>query len=66
MGFLWDLIQQSQLSERRSHAESLEMRIQSLEDELRETQRLLHEALKRVEAREARLDEDLNRDGRIG
>lgn len=63
MGLFWDLIQQSQISDARSRATSLEDRVRALEDDLRETQRLLHDALVRLENS---VGADLNRDGRIG
>ena len=63
MGLFWDLVQQSQLSDQRAHASSLEQRVQILEGELRRTQELLHSALERLEKH---VGEDLNRDGRIG
>jgi hypothetical protein len=63
MGLFWDLIQQSQISEARSRATSLEDRVRDLELELRETQRLLHEVIRRLETSTG---EDVNRDGRIG
>jgi hypothetical protein len=63
MGFLWDLIQQSQISDRETHAQALEERVERLETELGETRFLLHEALKCLEAR---LGEDLDGDSQIG
>ena len=63
MGFLWDLIQHSQIHEQGERTGSLESRVEILEGELNETRQLLAEALKRLEAR---LGEDLDRDGRVG
>ncbi|HVT45132.1 MAG TPA: hypothetical protein VMT00_12170 [Thermoanaerobaculia bacterium] len=63
MGFLWDLIQHSQIEEQRKRSGNLEARVAQLEEELRATRAIVHEALLRLEAR---LGEDLNRDGRIG
>ena len=63
MGLFWDLIQQSQISDAKRHVSSVDDRLSRLELELRETQLLLHEALKRLEAT---IGEDLNRDGRVG
>ena len=63
MGFLWDLVQHSQIQEQGERTGSLEARVKALESELDRTRQLLAEALSRIEAR---LDEDLNRDGRIG
>jgi hypothetical protein len=63
MGFLWDLIQQSQIHEHRKTAESLEQRVAALERELDETRSLLRTLLERLESR---LGEDLDEDGQIG
>ena len=63
MGFFWDLIQQSQISEQRERAGSLEQRIERLEDEVAQTRKLLRTLLERLERH---LDEDVNKDGRVG
>lgn len=63
MGLFWDLIQQSQISETRGRAESLEARVSELERQLRHTQRTLHEL---VMVLEKHFGQDLDRDGRIG
>lgn len=63
MGFLWDLVQHSQINERKRHAESLEDRIAWLESELDATQKLLVEMARRLEER---FDEDFDGDGRVG
>ena len=63
MSFLWDLIQQSQLSKNAQRTGGLEERVIMLEAQLAHTQRLLHETLMRLEQR---LGDDLNGDGRIG
>ena len=63
MGFLWDLIQQSQISEQRNKSNSLELRLERLERDIDETRRLLHTLLVRLEKQ---LGEDIDRDGRIG
>jgi hypothetical protein len=63
MGLFWDLIQQSQISQQRDHAGSLEMRVVQLERELAETWRIQNQLLLRLETR---LGEDLNSDGRVG
>ena len=63
MGFLWDLVQHSQINEGKKHAESLEERIAWLESELDATQKLLIEMARRLEER---FDEDFDGDGRIG
>jgi len=63
MGFLWDLVQQSQISSQQQRAATLEQRVAALETELRRTQELLHALVIRLEAQ---LGSDLNRDGKIG
>jgi hypothetical protein len=63
MGFLWDLIQHSQIEQQGKRAGDLETRVARLEDELSQTRRVLAEALTRLEKK---LGEDLDRNGRIG
>jgi uncharacterized protein involved in exopolysaccharide biosynthesis len=63
MGFLWDLVQHSQIQEQGERTGSLEGRVAALERELRETRELLAEALKRLESR---FGDDLDGDGRVG
>jgi chaperonin cofactor prefoldin len=63
MGLFWDLIQQNQISNQSSRADSLEQRVASLERQVDATNRLLRELLTRLEHR---LGEDIDRDGRIG
>ena len=63
MGFLWDLIQHSQIREQSDRTGTLESRVRQLEEELAETRRVLAQALTRIEKR---LDEDLNQDGKVG
>jgi hypothetical protein len=63
VGFLWDLIQHSQIQEQSDRTGTLESRIRKLEEELAETRRVLSQALTRIEQR---LDEDLDRDGKVG
>lgn len=63
MGFFWDLLQQSQISTHREHAENLELRVRWLENELNRTQTLLRELILRLENR---MGEDLDRDGCVG
>jgi hypothetical protein len=63
MGFLWDLIQHSQIQEQGDRTGSLESRVARLEGELSHTRQLLAEALKRLEAR---LGDDLDGDGEVG
>jgi hypothetical protein len=63
MGFLWDLIQQSQISSTQERHSSLEQRVAMLESELRRTQSVLHTLIERLEER---LQSDLDQDGRVG
>jgi phage shock protein A len=63
MGFLWDLIQHSQIQDQRRQSETLETRVRKLEDELQQTRQLLRTLLERLEAK---FDEDLDQDGRVG
>ena len=63
MGFLWDLIQHSQIQEQGERTGSLESRVRRLEGELSQTRQTLTEALKRLEAK---LDDDLDGDGKVG
>ena len=63
MGLFWDLIQQSQISEQRSRADTLENRVQYLEDELIKTRKLLY---KLVVLLEKEYGKDIDADGRVG
>ncbi len=63
MGIFWDLIQQSQISDQRSRAASLEERVQRLENDLANTQVTVHELLQLLETQ---LGEDLDGDGSVG
>lgn len=63
MGFIWDVIQQSQIGEAADRTQSLERRVELLEEQLRATNRALATV---VRALEARFGEDLNDDGRVG
>jgi hypothetical protein len=63
MGLFWDLIQQSQISEQRSHTESLSERVADLESELREMKRL---QLRLLQTLEQHFGRDLDGDGRVG
>ena len=63
MGLLWNLIQHSQISQAQGKADSLEKRVERLEDEVRRTNASLVELLK---ALEKRFGDDLDGDGRIG
>jgi hypothetical protein len=57
------LIQHSQIREQSDRTGTLESRVRALEEELAETRRVLSQALTRIEQR---LDEDLDRDGKVG
>lgn len=63
MGLFWDLMQQSQISEQRSRATSLEERVQYLENELARTQKTLHNL---VAVLEKEYGKDIDGDGRVG
>ncbi len=63
MGLFWDLMQQSQISEQRGRAESLEERVNQLENELVETRGLLY---KLVSILEKEYGKDIDGDGRVG
>lgn len=63
MGFLWDLIQHSQIRDQHRQSQSIEVRVRQLEDDLRQTQQLLKTLLERLETR---FGEDLDKDGRVG
>jgi hypothetical protein len=63
MGFLWDLIQHNQIQDQRRQADTLEARVRRLVEELLQTRQLLGTLLERLEAK---LGEDLDKDGRVG
>lgn len=63
MGLFWDLIQQSQIQDHKSKAETLEARVRNLEWELTNTRELLVKALKILEKQSGK---DINGDGQIG
>ncbi len=63
MGLFWDLIQQSQISDQRKKAGDLDTCVRLLEDELRRTQRTLHDLVMLLEQR---FGEDIDADGKIG
>lgn len=62
MGLFWNLIQQSQISDQRSRASTLEARVAYLESELHKTQELLMKTLKVLEEHSGK---DINGDGKI-
>jgi chaperonin cofactor prefoldin len=63
MGLFWDLIQQNQISNQSSRADSVERRVAELERQVDAMNRLLQEMLVRLEQR---LGDDIDRDGKIG
>ena len=63
MGLFWDLYQQSQISEHRDRAESLEARVDNLERENERLATLLREVIARLEKH---VGVDLDKDGRVG
>ena len=63
MGLFWDLYQQSQISEHRDRAESLEARVDNLERANERLATLLREVIGRLEKH---VGVDLDKDGRIG
>ncbi len=63
MGLFWDLYQQSQISQHREQAATLEARIQRLEGDVDNLAVLLREVIGRLERH---LGTDLDRDGRVG
>lgn len=63
MGLFWDLLQQSQISSQSHRADSLEQRVASLENDVRENRRLLQRLL---EVLENRFGQDIDGDGRVG
>ncbi len=63
MGLFWDLMQQSQISEQRDHASSLEQRVQHLESVLSQTQKTLRDLVVILEKEYGR---DIDGDGRVG
>lgn len=63
MGLFWNLIQQSQIQDHKSKAETLEARVRNLEWELAHTKELLIKTLKILEEQSGR---DIDGDGKIG
>ena len=63
MGLFWDLMHQSQISEQRGRADSLEGRVNQLENELYETRQLVY---KLVSVLEKEYGKDIDGDGRVG
>jgi len=63
MGLIWNLIQQSQISEQTNRTGTLEERITHLEKRLDTTKNILRRLL---ECLEPLVNEDIDGDGRIG
>ena len=63
MGFLWDLIQHSQIERQGQRTGSLESRVAALEAELHQTRQLLTQALERLEKK---FGDDFDGDGKSG
>ncbi len=63
MGFLWDIIQQGQISNVSRDQTDMMTRVARLEDEVVRTNRAL---IQLIEALEKRFGEDLDGDGRVG
>lgn len=63
MGFFWDLIQQSQISDQRRHSETLEERVSWLEGEV---DRLHGIQARLLEILERHFGTDIDGDGKVG
>jgi len=63
VGLFWNLIQQSQISDQKGRAETLEARVAFLEYELQKTKDLLIKTLKVLEEQSGK---DINGDGKLG
>jgi hypothetical protein len=63
MGIFWDLLQQEELQKQENKANSLEERIDQLEQELASTRTLLKKTLV---ALETHLNKDIDGDGKMG
>jgi len=63
MGLFWDLMQQSQISDQRDRANSIEGRVRQLEQELHDTRLQLHRLVSILEKEYGR---DIDGDGRVG
>ena len=63
MGFFWDLYQQSQISDQRDKAATLEARVARLEEQNDRLAGLLREVIGRLEKH---VGTDLDADGRVG
>ncbi len=63
MGIFWDLLQEEELEKQQKQANSLEDRIEILENELKNTKVLLRKTLT---ALETHLSKDIDGDGKLG
>lgn len=63
MGLLWNLLQQSQISQQCSRTGTMEQRIVRMEKELHSTRSLLHQLIRKLETK---FNEDIDGDNRIG
>lgn len=63
MGIFWDLMQQEALENQKAQSETLEDRIDHLEQELKNTKALLRKTL---EALETHIVKDIDGDGKLG
>ena len=63
MGLIWNLLQQSQISNQKAKASSLENRVEQLETDLSATRRLVRDLVKRLDEV---VGENINKDGKIG
>ena len=63
MGIFWDLLQQDELDKQKQQADSVEERVNQLEEELANTKALLKKTLI---ALETHLSQDIDGDGQMG
>jgi len=63
MGLFWNLIQQSQIQDHKTKAETLDARVSNLEWELAKTKELLYKTLKILEEQAGK---DIDGDGKLG
>ncbi len=63
MGLFWNLIQQSQISDQKGRAETLEARVAFIEYELQSTKSLLINALNILQEQSGK---DIDVDGKLG
>jgi len=63
MGALWEIVQTGLMYSQKRSADSLEDRVQALENQLRSTQNTLRALVRKLEEMRG---EDIDQDGRIG